>query len=248
MFRRSSRSSRRPRLAVTKRQPRSPAAWAKRSLSTLHLHLLDLLGEAALEIGGQLESGRVEVRLAGREPELVVVTDEVPDAGAGRRRRGVFGPHHASTPRVAEGGHRSSRRPRRRLDERVARANDRANTRSPLVEEKPQPNAGLRPRLKGEHDASHHHFHSTTSRSSTRAIVSGPRATRPTGTRVRRVARPRQGLGERRCRSSKRPGASPSRSSSRVVASWSRRPTSRARPSRSSRSAVGARTPSTRSR
>ena len=49
--------------------------------STLHLHLLDLLGEAALEIGGQLESGRVEVRLAGREPELVVITDEVPDAG-----------------------------------------------------------------------------------------------------------------------------------------------------------------------
>ena len=48
--------------------------------STLHLHLLDLLGDAALEIGGQLESGRVEVRLAGREPELVVVTDEIPDA------------------------------------------------------------------------------------------------------------------------------------------------------------------------
>jgi hypothetical protein len=47
--------------------------------ATLHLHLLDLLGEAALEIGGQLESGRVEVRLAGREPELVVISDEVPD-------------------------------------------------------------------------------------------------------------------------------------------------------------------------
>jgi len=43
---------------------------------SLHLHLLDLLGEAALEISGQLESGRVEVRLAGREPELVVVTDQ----------------------------------------------------------------------------------------------------------------------------------------------------------------------------
>jgi hypothetical protein len=48
--------------------------------ATLHLHLLDLLGEAALEIGGQLESGRVEVRLAGREPELVVISDEVPEA------------------------------------------------------------------------------------------------------------------------------------------------------------------------
>ena len=59
--------------------------------ATLHLHLLDLLGEAALEIGGQFESGRVEVRLAGREPELVVITDEVPDAdqvGAGEELSG----------------------------------------------------------------------------------------------------------------------------------------------------------------
>jgi hypothetical protein len=47
--------------------------------STLHLRLLDLLGEAALEISGQLGNGRVEVRLAGREPELVVVTEESPD-------------------------------------------------------------------------------------------------------------------------------------------------------------------------
>jgi hypothetical protein len=48
--------------------------------ATLHLRLLDLLGEAALEIGGQLESGRIEVRLAGRDPELVVVVDDA--AGA----------------------------------------------------------------------------------------------------------------------------------------------------------------------
>jgi hypothetical protein len=46
--------------------------------ATLHLHLLDLLGEAALEISGQIETGRVEVRLAGRDPELVVVNDETP--------------------------------------------------------------------------------------------------------------------------------------------------------------------------
>jgi hypothetical protein len=52
--------------------------------SSLHLHLLDLLGEAALEVGGQMDSGRVEVRLAGREPELVVVTEEPPgDAQVG---------------------------------------------------------------------------------------------------------------------------------------------------------------------
>jgi hypothetical protein len=46
--------------------------------STLHLHLLDLLGEAALEVTGQIEPGRVEVRLAGRDPELVVIADEIP--------------------------------------------------------------------------------------------------------------------------------------------------------------------------
>jgi hypothetical protein len=44
--------------------------------STLHLRLLDLLGEAAAEIGPQLGSGRVEIRLAGRDPELVVLMDE----------------------------------------------------------------------------------------------------------------------------------------------------------------------------
>jgi hypothetical protein len=48
--------------------------------STLHLRLLDLLGEAVSEIGSQLPAGRVEVRLAGRDPELVVVMDEAPDA------------------------------------------------------------------------------------------------------------------------------------------------------------------------
>jgi HicB family len=47
--------------------------------STLHLRLLDLLGEAVLEIGGQLGTARVEVRLAGREPELVVISEDVPD-------------------------------------------------------------------------------------------------------------------------------------------------------------------------
>lgn len=59
--------------------------------ATLHLHLLDLLGEATLELSGQLDSARVEVRLAGREPELVVVTDETPDAaqlGAGEELSG----------------------------------------------------------------------------------------------------------------------------------------------------------------
>lgn len=72
-------------LAATAALGDEEAAEAARRVSealavTLHLHFLDLLGEAALEIGGQLESGRVEVRLAGREPELVVVADRAPDA------------------------------------------------------------------------------------------------------------------------------------------------------------------------
>ena len=68
-------------LAATASLGDEVAADAARRVSealaaSLHLHLLDLLGEAALEISGQLESGRIEVRLAGREPELVVVTDQ----------------------------------------------------------------------------------------------------------------------------------------------------------------------------
>jgi|SRR5579859_6651525 len=45
------------------------------------MRLLDLLGEAALEVSGQLPSGHVEVRLAGQEPSLVYV-DEEPSAAA----------------------------------------------------------------------------------------------------------------------------------------------------------------------
>ena len=41
----------------------------------LRLRLLDLLGEAARELGDRLPEGRVEVRLAGPDPELVYVED-----------------------------------------------------------------------------------------------------------------------------------------------------------------------------
>jgi hypothetical protein len=47
--------------------------------SSLHLRLLDLLTEVSLDLSAQLSSGRVEVRLAGREPQLVVVEDEPAD-------------------------------------------------------------------------------------------------------------------------------------------------------------------------
>jgi hypothetical protein len=46
----------------------------------LRLHLIDVLAEAAVSLNGQLVSGHVEVRLAGRDPELVYVDEpDVPD-------------------------------------------------------------------------------------------------------------------------------------------------------------------------
>jgi hypothetical protein len=40
--------------------------------------LQEALAEAALELTAQLESGRVEIRIAGGDPELVLVRDEEP--------------------------------------------------------------------------------------------------------------------------------------------------------------------------
>jgi hypothetical protein len=48
--------------------------------SSLRLKVLDLLGQAALELSSKLPSGHVEVRLAGQEPELVFVDDAPADA------------------------------------------------------------------------------------------------------------------------------------------------------------------------
>ena len=44
--------------------------------SAIGRRLLEALGEAALELSSQLEDGRVEVRFAGGDPELVLVRDE----------------------------------------------------------------------------------------------------------------------------------------------------------------------------
>ena len=49
--------------------------------SSLHLRLLDLLTEAAAGLSAQLPSGHVDVRLSGRDPELVFVDDEPLPAG-----------------------------------------------------------------------------------------------------------------------------------------------------------------------
>jgi hypothetical protein len=44
--------------------------------SSLGRRLQEALAEAALELSSQLESGRIEVRIAGGDPELVLVRDE----------------------------------------------------------------------------------------------------------------------------------------------------------------------------
>jgi predicted HicB family RNase H-like nuclease len=44
--------------------------------SAVGRRLLEALGEAALELNAQLDEGRVEIRFAGGDPELVYVRDE----------------------------------------------------------------------------------------------------------------------------------------------------------------------------
>jgi hypothetical protein len=51
--------------------------------SSLQLRLLDAMGQAALELSDQMPSGHVEVRLAGRDVELVFVPDEAQSAPIG---------------------------------------------------------------------------------------------------------------------------------------------------------------------
>jgi hypothetical protein len=53
---------------------------AKALRASLGMRLLDLLGEAALEVSEQLPSGHLEVRLAGQDPSLVYVAEEPAEA------------------------------------------------------------------------------------------------------------------------------------------------------------------------
>ena len=43
--------------------------------SSIRLRLVDVLSEAALEVNDKIDSGHIEVRLAGRDPELVFVAE-----------------------------------------------------------------------------------------------------------------------------------------------------------------------------
>jgi HicB-like protein involved in pilus formation len=55
---------------------------ADAAAASLQLRLLDLLSEAALELNAQLQDGHVELRLAGRDPQLVyVAAASTPEAG-----------------------------------------------------------------------------------------------------------------------------------------------------------------------
>jgi predicted HicB family RNase H-like nuclease len=48
----------------------------------LHLQLLDLLSQAALELSDQLPEGHVELRLAGRDAELVYADQTAPTSSS----------------------------------------------------------------------------------------------------------------------------------------------------------------------
>jgi len=50
--------------------------------SSLGRRLMEALGEAALELSTQLDGGRVEVRFAGADPELVYVREEADEPEA----------------------------------------------------------------------------------------------------------------------------------------------------------------------
>lgn len=50
--------------------------------SAVGRRLMEALSEAALELNGQLQQGRVELRFAGSDPELVYVREEVEEPQA----------------------------------------------------------------------------------------------------------------------------------------------------------------------
>jgi hypothetical protein len=53
------------------------------------LRLMEALGDAALEISGQLPEGHVEVRLVGPDPELVYVPEEPVEAAPAPEEEGL---------------------------------------------------------------------------------------------------------------------------------------------------------------
>ena len=79
-FTQSRQTSRRPPRSATRRLPRRASASPPPSRRRSSFALLDVLTDASLALNAQLSSGHVEVRLAGRNPDLVVVDDRSDEA------------------------------------------------------------------------------------------------------------------------------------------------------------------------
>jgi hypothetical protein len=113
--------------------------------SAVGRRLLEALGEAALELSGQLEEGHVEVRFAGGDPELVLVRDE-----------GAAPAEPADEAFAARISLRLPESLKGRLETAAARDGVSLNTwlvhalaRSPLSESRPSTGGGSRRRLTG---------------------------------------------------------------------------------------------------
>ena len=102
-------------LAVAERLARALEA-------SLQLRMLDALGQAAQELGEQLPSGRIDVRLSGRDVHLVLARRGArsPEAldGGGRRRHGA---DHAPAAGERQDPGRAAGDPGGHLDELLAR-------------------------------------------------------------------------------------------------------------------------------
>jgi hypothetical protein len=59
--------------------------------SSLGRRLQEALAEAALELSAQLEHGRVEVRVAGSDPELVYVDEAAPESASADAAEEAYG-------------------------------------------------------------------------------------------------------------------------------------------------------------
>jgi hypothetical protein len=113
--------------------------------SAVGRRLLEALGEAALELTGQLDEGRVEVRFAGSDPELVYVRDE--------QEAPADASDEAFTARITL---RLPENLKARLEAAASSQGVSLNTwlvhslaRSPLSESRPSTSSGSRRRLTG---------------------------------------------------------------------------------------------------
>ena len=116
--------------------------------SSLGRRLQEALGEAALELSSQLDSGRIEVRIAGGDPELVLVRDD--GAAAAEPADEAFTARITlRLPESLKGRLEAAADPRRSLRQHVARAHAPSRIRAarPQRWQSPPPHR-LRPELR----------------------------------------------------------------------------------------------------